>query len=280
MADWIDEVKEKNLMGSTQCLTDDHYFCQFAQAATGEALVKTPSMQKGMELKWHEFGELAKEQFNNSSGTMIQSDFKVDAHEVADTYDEWAKDYDADCFNVLGFDSPFATRDHTLAYWPRDSDGRVSTKATILDAGCGTGLLAQMLLEATGGRKGQIHGFDLSKGMLERAKESGNYDSLRQQSVTEKWPFDSNSMDVIMCNGVLVYVTDNTCLEEFRRVAKVGGHIVLMVREDNIDFWQPKMDEMESQASWRLVERSEPRLNFVNDTIKQILYRIYVFQKL
>jgi len=87
-------------------------------------------------------------------------------------------------------------------------------------------------------------------------------------------------MDVIMCNGVLVYVTDNTCLEEFRRVAKVGGHIVLMVREDNIDFWQPKMDEMESQASWRLVERSEPRLNFVNDTIKQILYRIYVFQKL
>lgn len=54
------------------------------------------------------------------------------------------------------------------------------------------------------------------------------------------WPVDSASIDVCMCNGVLIYVDDPSCLDEFVRVTKIGGYCVLMFRHDGYPTYAEK----------------------------------------
>mgnify|MGYP002860822713 CR=1 FL=1 len=58
--------------------------------------------------------------------------------ELADAYAEWAKDYDADLVDKMGYEAPFEA-----AALLQGQLG--STDSKILDAGCGTGLVGKAL---------------------------------------------------------------------------------------------------------------------------------------
>ena len=87
-------------------------------------------------------------------------------------YDEWAKDYDQ---QLWASGNPYIAVAATIA-------GRhiPNLDAKILDAGCGTGNMAEVLHKA-GYRK--LHGLDPSAGMLEVARRKGIYQSLHPLSL-------------------------------------------------------------------------------------------------
>ena len=96
-------------------------------------------------------------------------------------------------------------------------------EATILDFGCGTGLLAEKIKEAFPDVK--IIGMDISMLMLEKAEKKDVYNSLHchdiQKSITS---FPDNSFDLIVSSGVFDYFPDlDSPIKELTRIAKEGA---------------------------------------------------------
>ena len=91
----------------------------------------------------------------------------------------------------------------------------------VLEAGCGTGLLLEQVERVAS----HAVGVDLSRGMLERARQRGL--SVVQGSVTAL-PFADASFDTVYSMKVLAHVPDiDLALREMARVTRPGGHLVL-----------------------------------------------------
>lgn len=100
----------------------------------------------------------------------------------------------------------------------------------VLDAGCGTGLLSE-LMSAVVGDSGRVTGLDYSQDMLDIASarcEPLTNVELQQGSVTEL-EFEPNSFDAASCIQTLLYVDEvETAITELRRVLKPGGRIAIL----------------------------------------------------
>jgi ubiquinone/menaquinone biosynthesis C-methylase UbiE len=91
----------------------------------------------------------------------------------------------------------------------------------VLEAGCGTGLVLSKLA----GVAREAHGFDLSVGMVEKARARGL--SVALGSVTQV-PFRADSFDFVCSFKVLAHVPDiQAALLELARVTRPGGMLVL-----------------------------------------------------
>jgi ubiquinone/menaquinone biosynthesis C-methylase UbiE len=91
----------------------------------------------------------------------------------------------------------------------------------VLEAGCGTGLVLERLSSVAS----EAHGFDLSPGMVAKARARGLSVSLG--SVTAV-PFRSDSFDFVCSFKVLAHVPDiELALRELVRVTRPGGTLVL-----------------------------------------------------
>jgi ubiquinone/menaquinone biosynthesis C-methylase UbiE len=91
----------------------------------------------------------------------------------------------------------------------------------VLEAGCGTGLVLGRLAKVAR----EAHGFDLSLGMVDKARERGL--SVALGSVTQV-PFRDDSFDFVCSFKVLAHVPDiERALVELARVTRPGGTLVL-----------------------------------------------------
>jgi len=91
----------------------------------------------------------------------------------------------------------------------------------VLEAGCGTGLVLGRLASVAR----EAHGFDLSLGMVEKARARGL--SVTMGSVTQV-PFRDDSFDFVCSFKVLAHVPDiQRALAELARVTRPGGTLVL-----------------------------------------------------
>lgn len=101
-----------------------------------------------------------------------------------------------------------------------DLTARHCAGKAVLEAGCGTGLILERLAAVAS----RAEGFDLSPGMLEKARARGL--SVREGSVTEI-PFGDNEFDVVCSFKVLAHVPDiRQALAEMLRVTKPGGVVL------------------------------------------------------
>ncbi len=90
----------------------------------------------------------------------------------------------------------------------------------VLEAGCGTGLLLERFARVAK----RAEGFDLSPGMLARARERGL--SVREGSLTAI-PYDDAEFDVVCSFKVLAHVPDiGKALSEMARVTRPSGFII------------------------------------------------------
>eukprot|EP01025_Chloroclados_australasicus_P056014 TRINITY_DN6881_c0_g1_i4.p1 TRINITY_DN6881_c0_g1~~TRINITY_DN6881_c0_g1_i4.p1 ORF type:complete len:717 (+),score=45.89 TRINITY_DN6881_c0_g1_i4:189-2339(+) len=202
--------------------------------------------------------------------------FRAEKEQVEDIYDEWAETYEADSLLKLGFASPNICAAEVARILP-DKGSRV------LDVGCGTGLLADLLEER--GLYALYIGLDMSTKMLDIAAKKGKYEQLvRQDICVYPWPVDTASVDACMCNGVLIYVDDPDCLDEFVRVTRVGGHVVLMFRHDGYPVFAEKDQSLRANGKWQLVSKTQDYRNFIsvskNDPSSQVIFNIWTFQVL
>ena len=145
------------------------------------------------------------------------------AADVAKNYDDWASTYNDDLVD-WDYRSPAAAA--------RLLQAMVSSDATILDAGCGTGLTGSALKAAD--FTGPIDGTDISQASLDEAGAQGVYRNLRQADM-QKLPLDfaDDVYDGLICIGVLTYVPDSGgVLREFARMVRPGGAVVISQRSD------------------------------------------------
>eukprot|EP01026_Neomeris_dumetosa_P033130 TRINITY_DN2636_c0_g2_i1.p1 TRINITY_DN2636_c0_g2~~TRINITY_DN2636_c0_g2_i1.p1 ORF type:complete len:281 (-),score=32.46 TRINITY_DN2636_c0_g2_i1:289-1020(-) len=212
---------------------------------------------------------------NQKARSCLQSNaFKAQDGKVEELYDNWAATYEDDSLNTLGFASPGMCAEETAKILAHRG-------ATVLDVGCGTGLLADLLIQK--GFECTFIGTDLSSQMLSLAARKNNYQQLIQQNCGElPWPVDSASVDACMCNGVLIYVDNADCLDEFVRVTKVGGYCVLMFRHDGYPKYAAKDMELRKSGKWQLVSKSEDCKNFQcttdDDPSSKVVFNIWTYK--
>jgi predicted TPR repeat methyltransferase len=141
--------------------------------------------------------------------------------ELAEHYNEWAKLYDADMAKA-GYRHPAVVLALLARHCPKGAK-------PILDAGCGTGLVGEWL-----GVVGypEVHGLDLSPGMLEAARGKDVYASLTQAALGTTLPFPDQHFAAVIASGVFTtgHVGANG-LDDLIRITKSGGFIVLTVKD-------------------------------------------------
>jgi SAM-dependent methyltransferase len=169
--------------------------------------------------------------------------------ELAERYDQWAKEYDADLNEEFGWTGPQRAVDFFIKH--------VSQDARVLDAGAGTGLVGELLAR---------HGYsnlvamDLSRGMLEEAAKKNAYQEFHQMVMGEALDFATASFDAIISVGVLtVGHAPARSLDELVRITRPGGYIVFSLRPDVYEEsgFKEKQESLETAGKWKLLEVSE-----------------------
>jgi predicted TPR repeat methyltransferase len=168
------------------------------------------------------------------------------------------------------YDEQAPTYDTTLASWGYDAPARVAAlltawmpagrgERTVLDAGCGTGLAGRALRDA--GFDGALLGVDLSPDSVALAAARGIYTDVAVGDLQQPLPYGDDSVDAVVCVGVLTYVPDVTAIwSEFCRVTRPGGMIVLTQRDD---IWTQRacndvLVRFEHEGRWAVVHLSPP----------------------
>jgi SAM-dependent methyltransferase len=100
---------------------------------------------------------------------------------------------------------------------------RLGLKSAVLDAGCGTGRLMELLQG-----EGRVEGFDYSPEAVERCRQRG-IRACRTMDLTEWEPEEGLreviiSLDVLCCSGVR---DDEAALKKFHRALAGGGILIL-----------------------------------------------------
>ncbi|UCH42292.1 MAG: class I SAM-dependent methyltransferase [Dehalococcoidales bacterium] len=169
--------------------------------------------------------------------------------ELAERYDQWAKDYETDLEKDFCYLGPQYATELFTRHVPRE--------ARILDAGAGTGLVGELLA-----RQGysNLVAMDLSRGMLDEAAKKNVYRELQQMVMGEPLAFDTGSFDAVISVGVLtVGHAPASSLDELVRITRPGGYIVFTLRPDvyqNSGFKEKQLS-LESTGRWKLVEVSD-----------------------
>lgn len=97
---------------------------------------------------------------------------------------------------------------------------------SVLDLGCGTGLVGQQLR----GRAQRIVGVDLSGAMVERARRRGAYTELAQADLLEFLLGSRERFDLVIAADVFNYVGElRPVFEAVRKVLQPGGSFVFTV---------------------------------------------------
>jgi predicted TPR repeat methyltransferase len=129
----------------------------------------------------------------------------------------------------------------------------------VLDAGCGTGLAGQALRDA--GFEGRLIGVDLSPDSVALAVARGIYDEVAVGDLQQPLPFGDDSVDAVVCVGVLTYVPDVAAIwSEFCRITRPGGVIALTQRDD---IWRERrcndvLHDLERERRWTVFHLSPP----------------------
>lgn len=149
-------------------------------------------------------------------------------HSAADTYDLMAADYAAK--NETGPFNALYERPATLSLL-----GDVAGKR-VLDAGCGSGVLAAELVA----RGARVTGIEVSAGMADLARERLDRDvPIQVADLAQPLDFLSDaSFDTVVSSLVLHYIEDwTTPLGTFARVLVPGGVAVISTHHPTMD-WQ------------------------------------------
>ena len=112
---------------------------------------------------------------------------------------------------------------------------RSSSGLLILDVGCGPGNLAAFC--GTPAESTWL-GVDLWEHQLHQARDKGLYQHLFQVNLIEGLPFRDDTLDLVICNEVLLYLPNSSHLvAEFYRVLRPGGKVFIY----NAISWFPRV---------------------------------------
>ena len=169
--------------------------------------------------------------------------------ELAERYDEWAKDYDSDLEQIFAWNAPQRAAKILARHVPKD--------ARILDAGAGTGLVGLALSQLGYNR---LTAMDLSLGMLDQSRKKNVYQEFLQMVMGERLDIPNGAFDAII--GVGVFTLGHapaSSLDELVRITSPGGYVAFSLRTDLYEDggFREMQEPLESAGRWRLVETSD-----------------------
>lgn len=182
--------------------------------------------------------------------------------EAAELYDAWAEDYERR-ISSYGYSTP-AVAACFIGRYVKPNDGM------ILDAGAGTGLMAE-ILAPLGYR--DLVGIDISPYMLELARSKGIYRELHQMELGVRLNLPSDAFAAVVSTGVFAAGhAPHEAFDELIRTTKPGGYVIFSVRTDVYleGGFREKQEALEREGRWHLVEASEPfsHLRFEDPELK------------
>jgi predicted TPR repeat methyltransferase len=134
--------------------------------------------------------------------------------------------------------------------------GDEAETATVLDMGCGTGLVGQYLVER--GFKNVV-GVDASAGMLEKARSKGSYSELHELFLGQPDTFPEdlhNRFDVVTASGILAEGhLDNKVFDEMLMALKPNGYAIFATRTMYMTKYNyvEKIAQLDNDKRWKLV---------------------------
>ncbi|MDQ3927432.1 MAG: class I SAM-dependent methyltransferase, partial [Actinomycetota bacterium] len=128
----------------------------------------------------------------------------------------------------------------------------------VLDAGAGTGMMGEILLLLG---YGDLVGIDISRNMLELARQKGVYKDLRQMELGGQLDLPSDAFAAVVSAGVFAAGhAPPESFDELIRVTKPGGYVIFSVRTDVYEDggFKEKQETLEREGTWQLVEITDP----------------------
>ena len=170
--------------------------------------------------------------------------------ELCQSYGEWADEYDKDLVEDLGYRAPELVADAATRFVAK-------TDAPMLDIGCGTGLTGKALLESG---DWTLHGLDVSREMLDHAREKGIYDELILADLNEPLALADDTYAGAISSGTFTHghvKADALC--EISRILKPGAPFAFTVHSE---FWDKSgfpetLDHLEREQQFKMIEKEE-----------------------
>jgi predicted TPR repeat methyltransferase len=128
------------------------------------------------------------------------------------------------------FDDSLGSLHYRAPEYVADLLGRIAPDlkaAAILDAGCGTGLVAPRVKD----RAARLDGIDLSGGMLDKARARGLYDRLDKAEITAAMAERPDTYDVVISADTFCYFGDLFAVVAAAAVALKSGGLLLFTVE-------------------------------------------------
>lgn len=189
----------------------------------------------------------------------------------ADYYDAFASTYDAEFADTLGWHYPAAI---AAAY----RDAATTTDTPIVDIGCGTGLVADVLNLP----QEQIDGVDISPEMLGISEKKEVYRSLFEVDITESLDAIKNNYGAVLSAGTFTYGhVGPEPLESLLGVARANALFVIGVRKTFFQEanFQPVLRGMEARGLIKNLQVAEVPMyakaghDHSDDTAFALVYR-------
>ena len=185
-------------------------------------------------------------------------------------YKLWADDYDRDLVD-WGYAYPYQLKKIM------SKDIKVKKDSKILDAGCGTGLVAQVLSDLN---FKNIVGLDYSIDMLKIAKNKKIYKRLIQDSLNKKTSLRSNQFDIVLCTGVLTSGhVGAKAINELIRVTKNKGYLILSIAESIYEKLGFKYEIEKNKEQISKIKISKPFIALPNHK-SSATSKMYLFQRI
>lgn len=149
---------------------------------------------------------------------------------VTALFDDYSSSFESSLLGI-GYQVPALLR-KALDALPDSPPARF---ASVVDLGCGTGLSGLAFRDIAG----QLHGVDLSAGMLAKAHEKGIYDTLTQGEIVEFLNQSTEQFDLFILTDVFVYLGELTPLfYAMRQRAKNGTRLLFSTElcPDDVDY--------------------------------------------
>ena len=189
--------------------------------------------------------------------------------ELEERYNDWASDYDKDLAEDFAWNAPRTASEVFSRHVAKDQK--------ILDAGAGTGLVAECLAEM--GYQ-DIEAMDLSLGMLEQARMKGLYRQLHQMVLGETLGFESQAFGAVISVGVFTLGhAPPSSFDELVRITKAGGFIVFSLRTDVYEEngFKQQQSALEEAGKWKLSEVTGPFQPLPKGE-PEVYHQIWVYQ--
>jgi predicted TPR repeat methyltransferase len=166
----------------------------------------------------------------------VDAAYHLEDDDMVEFYRKWAEDYDHEMLDKLGYTSPASIAARLIVQLP-------DTGSKILDLGCGTGLTCRLLAERGYSR---LDGIDISREMLQVARERGIYQDLLAGDLNQPLQRESDSYDGVISSGTFTHGhVGPEPLDEVFRVLRPGGILACTV---HMDLWETKGFEAKFKA--------------------------------